>query len=70
MTHAVPTTIAALLNERRVIDPPEEFRGRALVRDDAEMRGIPASALLPEVEQISRAQLADFLNGFDMVWHW
>ena len=34
MTHAVPTTIAALLNERRVIDPPEEFRGRALVRDD------------------------------------
>jgi len=42
----------------------------ALVRDDAEMRGIPASALLPEVEQISRAQLADFLNGFDLVWHW
>ena len=42
----------------------------ALVRDDAEMRGIPASALLPEVQQISRAQLADFLNDFDMVWHW
>ena len=41
-----------------------------LVRDDAEMRGIPASALMPEAEQISRDQLADFLNGFDMVWHW
>ena len=41
-----------------------------LVRDDAEMRGIPASALMPEAEQISRDQLADFLHGFDMVWHW
>jgi predicted peroxiredoxin len=41
-----------------------------LVRDDVAMRGIPASALMPEAEQISRAQLADFLNGFDTVWHW
>jgi hypothetical protein len=41
-----------------------------LLRDDAEMRGIPASALMPEAEQISREQLADFLHGFDIVWHW
>jgi hypothetical protein len=41
-----------------------------LLRDDAEMRGIPASALMPEAEQISRAQLAAFLEGFDIVWHW
>jgi predicted peroxiredoxin len=41
-----------------------------LVRDDADVRGIPATALMPEVEQISRQQLADFLNGFDLVWHW
>jgi DsrE/DsrF-like family len=41
-----------------------------LIRDDAEMRGIPASALMPEAEQISREQLADFLHGFDIVWHW
>ena len=42
----------------------------ALVRDDADLRGIPATMLMPEVEQISRDQLADFLNGFDRVWHW
>lgn len=41
-----------------------------LVRDDADVRGIPATTLMPEVEQISREQLADFLNGFDLVWHW
>lgn len=41
-----------------------------LLRDDAAVRGIPSQALMPEVEQISRAQLADFLNGFDLVWHW
>jgi hypothetical protein len=41
-----------------------------LVRDDADVRGIPATTLMPEVEQISREQLADFLNGFDVVWHW
>ena len=41
-----------------------------LLRDDAEMRGIPASALMPEAEQISREQLAAFLEGFDLVWHW
>lgn len=41
-----------------------------LVRDDADVRGIPAPTLMPEVEQISREQLADFLNGFDLIWHW
>jgi hypothetical protein len=41
-----------------------------LVRDDADVRGIPATTLMPEVEQISREQLADFFNGFDLVWHW
>jgi predicted peroxiredoxin len=41
-----------------------------LMRDDAALRGIPNDALLPEVEQISREQLADFLAGFDLVWHW
>ncbi|MEE8292724.1 MAG: DsrE family protein [Candidatus Tectomicrobia bacterium] len=41
-----------------------------LVRDDADIRGIPVHILMPEVEQISRGQLADFLNGFDLVWHW
>ncbi len=41
-----------------------------LVRDDADVRGIPATTLRPEVEQISREQLADFLNSFDLVWHW
>ena len=41
-----------------------------LLRDDADMRGIPASALMPEAEQISREQLAAFLEGFDLVWHW
>ena len=35
MTQAVPITIDALLKERRVIDPPEEFRRRALVQDEA-----------------------------------
>jgi hypothetical protein len=41
-----------------------------LLRDDAAQRGIPAETLLPEVEQIGREQLADFLDGFDLVWHW
>jgi sulfur relay (sulfurtransferase) complex TusBCD TusD component (DsrE family) len=41
-----------------------------LLRDDTVLRGIPNDALLPEVEQISREQLADFLDGFDLVWHW
>lgn len=41
-----------------------------LLRDDADVRGIPASALMPEAEQIWRNQLADFLDGFDLVWHW
>jgi len=41
-----------------------------LLRDDVEMRGIPASALMPEAEQISCEQRADFLHGFDIVWHW
>jgi hypothetical protein len=41
-----------------------------LVRDGADVRGIPATPLMPEMEQISREQLADFLNGFDLVWHW
>jgi hypothetical protein len=41
-----------------------------LLRDDAVQRGIPNDALLPEVEQISREQLADFLDGCDLVWHW
>jgi hypothetical protein len=41
-----------------------------LVRDDADVRGIPVTTLMPEVERISREQLADFLNGFDLVWHW
>src|SRR6266542_2529231 len=35
MTQATPITIDALLKERRVIDPPEEFRRRALVQDEA-----------------------------------
>jgi hypothetical protein len=41
-----------------------------LMRDDADIRGIPASTLMPEAEQISREQLADFVDGFDLVWHW
>jgi hypothetical protein len=41
-----------------------------LLRDDADLRGIPAKELIPEVEQISCAQLADFVDGFDLVWHW
>lgn len=41
-----------------------------LLRDDADQRGIPDSALIPEAEQISRDQLADFIDGFDLVWHW
>jgi hypothetical protein len=40
------------------------------LRDDAILRGIPSDALLPEVEQISCEQLVDFLDGFDLVWHW
>lgn len=42
----------------------------ALLRDDADVRGIGATALMPEVEQISREQLPDFLNGFNLVWRW
>ncbi len=42
----------------------------ALLRDDADLRGIPANALMPEAEQISREQLAEFVDGFDLVWHW
>jgi hypothetical protein len=34
-----------------------------LLRDDAELRGIPASALMSEAERISREQLAVFLLG-------
>ena len=41
-----------------------------LIQEDADMRGIPRQTLLSEVEQITRAQLADFLQGFDLVWHW
>jgi hypothetical protein len=41
-----------------------------LLRDDADLRGIPESVLMPEAEQISRDQLADFIDGFDLVWHW
>lgn len=41
-----------------------------LMQEDADMRGIPRQTLLPEVEQITRAQLADFFQGFDLVWHW
>ena len=41
-----------------------------LLRDDADMRGIAATDLMPDVEQISREQLADFLDAFDLVWHW
>lgn len=41
-----------------------------LMRDDADLRGIPANALIPEAEQISREQLAEFVDGFDLVWHW
>ncbi len=41
-----------------------------LLRDDADIRGIPADALIPEAEQISRDQLAEFVDGFDLVWHW
>ncbi len=42
----------------------------ALLRDDANLRGIPANLLMPEAEQISREQLAEFIDGFDLVWHW
>lgn len=41
-----------------------------LLRDDADLRGIPAHVLMPEAEQISRQQLAEFIDGFDLVWHW
>jgi hypothetical protein len=41
-----------------------------LMRDDADIRGIPATALMPEAEQISRDQLAGFLDDFEQVWHW
>lgn len=41
-----------------------------LMQEDADLRGISRQTLLPEVEQITRAQLADFLQGFDLVWHW
>lgn len=42
----------------------------ALLRDDADLRGIPTNVLMPEAEQISREQLAEFVDGFDLVWHW
>ncbi len=42
----------------------------ALLRDDADLRGIPANTLMPEAEQISREQLAAFVDGFDLIWHW
>ncbi|MGQ4808117.1 hypothetical protein NKDENANG_01484 [Candidatus Entotheonellaceae bacterium PAL068K] len=41
-----------------------------LLQDDADLRGISTATLMPEAEQISRDQLADFLDGFDLVWHW
>ncbi len=41
-----------------------------LVREDAEERGIDPSSLLGSVEQISRAQLADFVGKYDNIWHW
>jgi hypothetical protein len=41
-----------------------------LLRDDAILRAIPNDTLPPEVKQISREQLADFFDGFDLVWPW
>lgn len=41
-----------------------------LIREDADQRGIDASTMIGCVEQISRTQLADFVDQFDSIWHW
>jgi hypothetical protein len=41
-----------------------------LVREDAEERGIDRSSLLSSVEQIPRANLADFIGKYENIWHW
>jgi len=41
-----------------------------LLKDDAEERGIPQESIIPDVEYISRDQLARFIDKYDHVWHW
>ena len=40
------------------------------MEDDAVERGIDASQLVKGIEPLKRSQLASFLDGFDLVWHW
>lgn len=41
-----------------------------LVTEDAEERGLQEGDLTPGLERISRAQLAELIEGYDQVWHW
>ncbi|MGE0172690.1 MAG: DsrE family protein [Oligoflexales bacterium] len=40
------------------------------LKDDLEERGIKATELIKEIEGISRAQLARFVDQYDHIWHW
>ncbi len=40
------------------------------IGDDAAERGIPAEAMIGDVQQVSRMDLAGFIDGYDHIWHW
>ena len=40
------------------------------VAEDVEARALPASRLQANVEVIRRSALPDFVQRFDMIWHW
>jgi hypothetical protein len=41
-----------------------------LIREDAEERGIDPDSLIGSIEQISRAELANFVGHYENIWHW
>lgn len=40
------------------------------VAEDAQERGLQEHELLPGLERIQRAQLAELLERYDQIWHW
>lgn len=40
------------------------------IQEDAQERGIDPSVIMAGVEGISRANLVDFIEKFDDIWHW
>jgi sulfur relay (sulfurtransferase) DsrF/TusC family protein len=40
------------------------------VKDDVITRGIKPDSLVTHAEGLDRSQLADFIDGYDDIWHW